>query len=270
MDITISENTAYGSHERHILDLYIPKTPKTDSGLILFIHGGGWMSCDKSAHTGDCKYWSEKGYICANMNYRYVDKQLTVFDELDDITQAMKKIKSICAERGRNLSRALLFGGSAGAHLSLMYAYTKAELSPITPVAVFCHCPPTHCHKPDFLLGADGEFEDWKYEVLSYCCGTTVSKETLLNADVQKKLLCISPVYYITDRVVPTGICHGAQDELVPCEHTRLFTEELEKNSVPHDLLTYPNSGHAMDKDPELNKQAKNLMEKYLEKYLNF
>lgn len=268
MDVTVLENIAYGSHERHVLDLYLPQTPKTDSGLILFIHGGGWTSCDRSAHTGDCRYWSEKGYICATMNYRYVDKRLTVFDELDDVTSAMEKIKSLCAKRGMKLKRALLSGGSAGAHLSLMYAYTKAEQAPITPTAVFCHCPPTYCQRSDFLLGISGEFEDWKYGVLSFCCGTTVIKETLNRADVQQKLISMSPSAYITERVVPTGICHGVRDELVPYEHTLQFLEALKCSGIPHDLLTYPNSGHAMDKDPELDTQAKALMEKYLEEYL--
>ena len=268
MSVTVTKNIAYGSHERHVFDLYMPQMPKTDSGIILFIHGGGWTSCDKTAHTKDCEYWSEKGYICGTMNYRYVDNRLTVFDELDDITAAREKIKSVCAGQGRNPSRALLSGGSAGAHLSLMYAYTKADEAPITPTAVFCHCPPTHCHKNDFLLGIGGEFEDWKYGVLSCCCGTTVSKKILNRADVQESLLRMSPVSYITDRVVPTGICHGVQDELVPYEHTLLFLKALEQNGIPHDLLTYPNSGHAMDKDPELDTQAKDLMEQYLEKYL--
>lgn len=268
MDITVTENVSYGSHERHVLDVYIPQKPKTDSGLILFIHGGGWTSCDRSAHTKDCRYWSEKGYVCATMNYRYVDDRLTVFDELDDVSAALDKIKSVCAERGLMLRRVLLSGASAGAHLSLMYAYTRAEQAPVAPAAVFCHCPPTQCHTRDFLLGISGEFEDWKYGVLSQCCGATVTKETLDRADVREKLLRMSPVFYVTDRVVPTGICHGMQDELVPYSHTLKFLEALERKGIPHDLLTYPNSGHAMDKDPEKDAQAKELMEKYLEKYL--
>lgn len=268
MDIKTFENVAYGSHERHVLDLYLPQTPKTDSGLILYIHGGGWTSCDRSAHTKDCKFWSEKGYICANMNYRYVDGKITVFDELDDISAALAKIKSLCAEQGLQMNRVLLSGGSAGAHLSLMYAYSKSEQAPILPVSVFCHCPPTHCHRPDFLLGINGEFEGWKYEVLSACCGTTVSKETLLNADVQESLVRMSPISYVTPDVVPTGICHGVQDELVPYEHTLLFLQALGQNGIPHDLLTYPNSGHSLDKDPELETKTKELMEFYLEKYL--
>ena len=268
MDVTVLENIAYGSHERHVLDLYMPETPRTASGLILFIHGGGWTSCDKTAHTADCRYWSEKGYVSATMNYRYVDKKLTVFDELDDVTAAMEKIKSVCAQRGWDLRRVLLSGGSAGAHLALMYAYTRTGQAPVLPAAVFCHCPPTHCHRHDFLLGINGEFEDWKYGVLSHCCGTTVTKKTFDRARVQEKLLRISPVSYVTDRAVPTGVCHGLRDDLVPYEHTLLFLDALKKNGVPHDLLTYPNSGHAMDKDPELDVQAKDLMEKYLEKYL--
>lgn len=268
MDITFLKNIQYGKNERHILDLYIPQAPVTNSGLILIIHGGGWTAGDKTAHTQDATYWSEKGYICATMNYRYVDEHTDIFDELDDITSALKKIKSVCSEHGFDLKRLLLFGGSAGAHLSLMYAYTRAEQAPVTPVAVFCHCPPTICNTKEFLYGKNGEFEDWKYGVLSFCCGVPVSKETINNEDVQERLCRMSPIFHVSPDSVPTGICHGIKDEIVPYEHTLMFLNTLEKNGVTNDLLTYPKSGHAMNEDPETDIKAKALMEQYLKNYL--
>ncbi len=269
MDITtVLENIQYGSHERQVADLYIPQSPITSSGLILFIHGGGWTSGDKTVHSPDARYWCEKGYICATMNYRYVDTHINIDNELDDVESALEKIKSVCSEYGFILNKLLLSGGSAGAHLSLMFAYTRAVQSPILPVAVFCHCPPTICNKKDFLYGNDGEFEDWKFSVLSSCCGIPVSKDTFLNKNVQDKLTRMSPVIYITSDTVPTGICHGKKDEIVPYEHTLLFSDVLKKNGIATNLLTYPNSGHAMDKDPDMDIKAKALMEKYLQNYL--
>lgn len=268
MDITVLKNIAYGNHERNVLDLYIPQQPKTESGLILYIHGGGWTSGDKKAHTEDVEYWSEKGYICATMNYRYVDEQINIFDELDDVTSALVKIKSVCAEKGLMLTKLLLSGGSAGANLSLLYAYSRVEESPLLPVAVCCHCPPTHCYRDDFLLGINGEFEDWKYSVLSHCCGIKIIKDTFKNEAEQGKLAGISPISYVNCNVVPTAIRHGVKDELVPYEHTLVFLDELEKNGVRHDLLTYPNSGHALDKDPDLDSEAKALIEQYIQDYL--
>ena len=50
------ENVAYGNHERHSLDIYIPKTVKSHSGVILFIHGGGWHEGYKEAHRPDAEF----------------------------------------------------------------------------------------------------------------------------------------------------------------------------------------------------------------------
>lgn len=268
MNITVLENIPYGNHERHRFDLYIPQRCEAQSGLILFIHGGGWTSCERTAHTKDCRYWSEKGYICATMNYRYVDEKTTVFDELDDVAAALAKIKAVCKEYCFNLKKVLLSGGSAGAHLALMYAYTRKDPSPVAPAAVFCHCPPTDCGKEDFLLGISGEFEDWKYGVLSHCCGKAVTKKTFKNDDVQAALARISPISFVSPDIVPTGICHGKKDELVPYEHTLRFLEALKKNGVRCDLLTYPESGHAMDKDADADIKAKELMSRYLRDYI--
>ena len=124
-DFVLFENISYGNDERQKLDLFIHEKIKSECGPLLLIHGGGWQAGDKTHHHPDAEYFCNKGYISASMNYRYVDESITVYDELDDVASALEKIKNKCAEKGFAIEKVILSGGSAGAHLSLMYAYTR-------------------------------------------------------------------------------------------------------------------------------------------------
>lgn len=261
-------NISYGAHERQKLDLFIPEKVKSASGVILFIHGGGWVEGDKSAHHSDAEFFCDRGYITASMNYRYVSETLNVFDELDDIALALKTIKNTCADYEYQIEKMIVSGGSAGANLSLLYAYTRRDESPVIPVAACVYCPPVNCAETDFLLGISGEFENWKYEVLSKCCGCKITKETFCDEPQQQALRRMSPEVYLSADSVPTAVFHGKNDELVPIRHTYKFISLLSEKGISNDLLVYENSGHALDKDPETALQAKKIIEAYAQRYL--
>lgn len=258
----------YGSHQRQIVDIFIPDDAKSLSGVILFVHGGGWHSGDKTIHYKDVRHFSDQGYVCATMNYRYVSENISVFDELDDITSALKTVKQKCAEYGYNIEKLILSGGSAGAHLALLYAYTRKDEAPVTPVAVCAYCPPVDFSEPDFLREITGEFEDWKYDLLSKCCSMRVTKADFLNDQQQKALKNISPVQYVSESCIPTAVFYGKHDNLIPFEHIEDFISLLKAKEVKHDFLIYENSGHALDKDPDVSAQARNIIKSYAEMYL--
>ena len=96
----------------------------------------------------------------------------------------MKTIKDKCAEYGFSIDKSILSGGSAGGHLSLMYAYTRIDEAPVTPVAVCAYCPAVKLETTDFLMGISGEFKEWKYGVLSAACG-------LLTVDSNMVFTCL-------------------------------------------------------------------------------
>ena len=258
---------SYGEHERQKIDMFIPENVVAESGLILYIHGGGWHSGDKSVHHEDAEHFCSIGYICATINYRYVSEEISVFDELDDITSALRTIKSECAKYGYNTTKLILSGGSAGAHLALLYAYTRKDEAPVSPVAVCAYCPPVDCAADDFLLGVSGEFEDWKYDIMSKCCGFGVTKNNFQNQPQQNTLKKISPMQYISENCVPTAVFHGKKDELIPFDHAIKFLKKLDNTGIKNDFLVYENSGHALDKDPEAKIQAKNIIKAYAERY---
>ncbi len=268
MDDMILRDVEYGTHERHKVDIYIPENKKSDCGLILYIHGGGWQKGDKSDHKPDCEYFCNLGYIVASMNYRYVSEDISIFDELDDIDCALNTVRIKCSEHNLNIQKVIFSGGSAGAHLALMYAYTRSDNASIKPVAACVYCPPVDCSKPDFLLGISGEFENWKYDVISKCASCAINKETYLNSKEQSALKKMSPIYYINKSCVPTAIFHGKNDDLIPLEHINEFITELKNSGIKTDFLLFENSGHVLDKDPETHGVAKKIVEEYAEKYL--
>lgn len=266
MEKLILKDVAYGSHERQKADIFIPQ--KSEScGLILFIHGGGWTEGDKSAHESDALYFCNLGYLSASINYRFVSDDISVFEELEDIALALTVIKEKAAEYGIFAEKLILSGGSAGAHLSLLYAYTRREVSPIVPVAVCAYCPPVSCEKTDFLFGISEEFDDWKYGLLSKCCKCQIEKSNFLSEEQQTSLRKISPSEYVSCDCVPTAVFHGRYDDLVPIGHTYEFLKLLSENKVTNDLLVYENSGHTLDKDPETDLKAKEIIQAYAEKY---
>ncbi len=263
----ILNDVKYGNHERHRVDIFIPRKVKYKEGIILFIHGGGWHDGDKAIHYPDAEYFSHRGYICATMNYRFVSEDLTVFNELDDITSALETIKTKCSEYGFDIRKSMLSGGSAGGHLSLLYAYTRYDEASVKPVAACVYCPLVTFGEPDFLIGISDEFEEWKFGLLSKCCGFNVTKNTLSNDDSQEALMKISPISYVSKACIPTAVFYGKYDELIPMGHIEAFLKLLEKNNVEHDALLYENSGHALDKDPETKIKSRNIIEDYAKIY---
>ncbi|MBE6748096.1 MAG: alpha/beta hydrolase [Ruminococcaceae bacterium] len=267
-NFSVLKDIPYGEHERQKFDIYIPENPHNKSGVILLIHGGGWSNGDKSDYKNEAGFYASSGYICAAINYRFVSGNINVFHELDDITSALNAIKEKCEEYGFNIKNTILTGASAGAHLSLLYAYTRKSEAPIIPVAVGAFCPPVNCWAENFLIGIKGEFEDWKYGVLSNCCGTEITKNTLLNESQQNALKKMSPQTYVSKECVPTAVFQGVLDDLVPFEYSEIFIETLKKAGVKNDFLVYENSGHALDKDPDKTDESRKIVLSYAEMYL--
>ena len=264
---SVLKDISYGNHERHVFDLFVPENVKSKSGVILLIHGGGWSNGDKSDYKNEAEFYVSSGYICATMNYRFVTEKINVFNELDDITSALNAIKEKCEEYGFNIKSTILTGASAGAHLSLLYAYTRKCEAPIIPVAVGAFCPPVNCWAENFLMGIKGEFEDWKYGVLSKCCGVKITKDTLLNESQQNALKKMSPQTYVSKECVPTAVFQGVLDELVPFGYAEIFIDTLTKVGIKNDFLVYENSGHALDKDPDKTDESRKIVLSYAEMY---
>lgn len=255
---------------RQTFDLVIPKSASGSTGLILCIHGGGWVEGSKDEYT---KYLlqasEEKGFAAACMNYRYVSEKVGFDDVLDDVSSALAAIRQTGAAYGVDFDRVLLTGISAGGHLSLLYAYTRKDASPVLPVCVVELCGPTDLEH-EFYYSEENSISkavgtEYFRNIIGNGIRTAISPEDFDAA--RPALKQYSPINYVDKNTVPTVFGHGEQDEIVPYQNALDLDAKLSQFGVEHTFVSFPNSGHGCeDKDSML--KIMELFFRCAEKYL--
>ncbi len=269
--MTLITDLRYGSDERQTADLCLPDGASGDTGLVLFIHGGAWIAGGKEYYRNDAARITEKcGFASAAMNYRYLSRRVCINDITDDITSALSALKDEAAKRGVNLRRVLFTGISAGAHLSLLYAYKYAGVSPIEPAAAVSLCAPADLADENFYNGTLAEMPVRTAARLFAFCGGMRSSDFLALSEEERAEFVrpFSPVCHVGESSVPTAIVQGKRDAVVPFTNSLSMAAALEKHGVPHQFIVFPEYGHELDKYPEAKEKTGSLLAEYAEKYL--
>lgn len=124
----------YGDQSSNNYDLYVPNgVAKNDKHMvILFIHGGAWVSGFKTDVNPYIHEFANKGYITATLKYTLLSRQmndpsLSIFRNLDEIDACITSIKSVLEELGFDTTKSnlVLGGASSGAHLAMLYSYSR-------------------------------------------------------------------------------------------------------------------------------------------------
>ena len=131
----INNGSDYNYTYNNQYDLYIPYTAtqrkEKYNRVILDIHGGAWVAGDKryESETELCKNLAKLGFIAVSLEYTFLDIDIfpnsNIYRLVDEIITAVKHIKNFLKNEGfdKNKLELCLIGGSAGAHLSLLYSY---------------------------------------------------------------------------------------------------------------------------------------------------
>jgi len=258
--IRVFKDISYGPHPKQTFDLNLPVGGKGEQGLVLFLHGGGWVGGNKESVSKSYPVFNaNKHYATASINYRLVnDGESDIGDIIDDITLALEQIKTFAAGYSVNLSKVVIGGHSAGGHLCLLYAYKYKDKSPLEVVGVLASAP-----VPDLSIEAfytDNTYGDEARmcTIISQLCGKSFTAETrrLETAVLEEN----SPVNFVSDNAVPTIILHGSNDTIAPLFGSLLLTEELSKYSINHELVLFENAGHSMKNCEETREYASKLM----------
>jgi acetyl esterase len=108
--------------------LYRPSA-KTDLGLLVFFHGGGWVIGDLNSHDGVCRSLANKsGHAVLAVDYRLAPEH-TFPAAYDDCAEALKWAHSNAVALGIDNTRMAVGGDSAGGNLAA--AVALAEIVPL-------------------------------------------------------------------------------------------------------------------------------------------
>ncbi|MBD3191942.1 MAG: alpha/beta hydrolase fold domain-containing protein [Candidatus Heimdallarchaeota archaeon] len=221
--------------------------------IIIFIHGGAWMlgSKDRGRDENVCKMLANHGYVVFNIDYRlFPRKANTIAEMLSDVRAAIKFVKQIGPGFGGDPKTVFLFGRSAGAHLSLLSAFTqqgpffKEELGQykqedLEVSGVIAFYPPTN-------LEALYNF----YKILA----PKIAMAKIIGGkpeDKKELYQLFSPVSYLTEQnakfIPPVFIATGLKDKLVAPTQSKELYEKLQRLNITTVLLEFPNANHGFD-----------------------
>jgi acetyl esterase/lipase len=117
----IERDVKYGDGAEQLADLYLLSNRKRNPAII-FIHGGGWISGDKSAYLGRAKKYALAGFNVIAINYtlaRQDDEPTRWPKQLEDVQTAVRWVRKNAALFGIDPNRIAAGGDSSGGHLAL-------------------------------------------------------------------------------------------------------------------------------------------------------
>lgn len=267
-EATVYKDISYGSHRLENYDLYLSKNAEKQDHLIIFIHGGSWKSGDKKDLTEWCKYFTKLGYTTATINYTLLQgKDKPNLNSINDqIHSCVQNILDYCSAKGVDLTDMALYGFSAGACQAMLYAYKDPTSSPLPIRFVAQQSGPTsfapELWNPEggthytirWQTGCDGSVKGWAKWV-SMITGQEVTEEMVKNKEDTELWKSVSPVNYIDSSDVPMLYSYSYHDTVIPPASKEYLARALEEALIVCDSYFFPNSGHMLLCDNDIQKQ---------------
>jgi acetyl esterase/lipase len=227
---------------KHLLDIYLPPNTKGKIPLVIFIHGGGWLSNDKYADIGYMKKTVAEivssGFALASIDYRF-STQAVFPAQMQDCNRAISFLYDNADKYGLDKERIALMGFSAGGHLASMVGLSKNNniktfFMPGTSKS-FHFKAVVDFYGPAELLLFSGNNDPTSPESI-LLGATSIDRPDLAKA--------ASPVTYVDKNDPPFLIIHGEKDDMVSTKHSILLSSWLRLAGVQNELIIVKDAPH--------------------------
>ncbi len=237
------------------------KAPK-DLPLVVFVHGGPWVTGDDWRYDPDVQFLASRGYAVLQPNYRgtlrYGWKHLHAsygqwgLAMQDDVTDG---VKWAVAHGIADPKRVCIYGASYGGYAAMMGLARDPGLY---------RCGIDYVGVTDLPLFLTMTWADYaRSDFVDYDAKAMVGDP---DRDA-KRLRETSPVY-LADRIkAPVLMAYGGADRRVPVEHGLRMKAALDKAGVEYRWVVMEGEGHGF-RDPANQKAFYEAVEKFLAAHL--
>jgi len=247
------------------MDIYRPRSGKAPYPVVMYVHGGGWSSGDKSDGVGLIfkQELTRRGYVFVSINYRLAPKY-SFPDPIEDVKCAIRHLRAHAAEYNLDPTRVGAIGGSAGGHLVALLGTSDAEAG--WDEGQYSEKSSRVQAVVDLYGPAD------LLEMFSGSSRSLMLKTFNASNGDDPVLATYSPVTYVSADDPPFLIMHGDKDEVVLLEQSEILYERLKQAGVPVKLVVVKNAGHSFQpvdgeiepSFPELFKMVGDFFDQYL------
>lgn len=265
----IHRDVSYGEDPCEITDIYIPKKAyrRKENGVVLFIHGGSWSGGDKSEEELRSRNVANQGYIAASINYTlYSDENDDIYNVeivLNEINLALERVKNYTSELGVTVNKAATAGYSAGAHLSMLYSYSRGDSAPIDiKFTANMAGPADIC--PD-IWG-----EDLSIIIGERLSGKDITLDSLRDGEADAILSEISPVSYVNSNTPPSLLMYGGADTTVSHLNGESLKLKFDEYGIEYDYVFLPDANHALIANPRARLSYPKKLIEYCKNYFGY
>ncbi len=263
-----------------LADLWTPPPGVAPTGLsVIYVHGGGWRVGDKDLGTRPFfRRLAAQGHAVLDIAYSlWPEGDIPAM--IAEVKEAVLWMKANGGQYDLDPERIVLMGGSAGAHLALLAAYTSEHPS-LPPLSgegdasvrgVVAFYPPT-----DFLslqapameqasgsesAGSSGSLDPLSEALLARIfnlhgddLGGDISFRDFFPAmlggtpdEIPETYRLLSPINHVAPHCPPTLLLHGTDDIFDLTPGVRRLHRELLDAGATSILVEFPHAEHAFD-----------------------
>ncbi len=248
-----------------LLDIYLPGKAASPLPVIVWVHGGAWVSGRKEP----CQIvsFSGKGYAIVSISYR-LSGTAQFPAQINDCKAAVRWVRANAAKYGFDPDRVGAAGGSAGGHLVALLG-TSGDVkelegdvggnlkysSRVKAVADFCG--PTDFTREDSVRDTSkNEPAILETALTKLLGGPWKEKREAANM--------ASPIYHISRDDPPFLIVHGDADEIIPVKHSQILHDKLKEAGLDVTLHIAKGGGHGVGAYPGVLDKTLDFFDKHL------
>ncbi len=273
-DVEVIHDVEYGKGGKIplTLDIVRPKVqPKAPMPVVIFVHGGGFMSGNKGSGIRRLIGLAQHGYFCVTIDYR-LSGVATFPAQIEDCKCAVRWVRAHAKKYNADPKRIGAWGGSAGGTLVGLLGVTGG-MKEFEGQGGW----PKESSRVQAVCDWFGRMDIWKTAQEEKARGVT--KETWVKGDIPERLsalvggviwenpaLCkrASAITYVKKGDPPFLIMHGDKDGTVPVDQSIEFHAALKKAGVDSTLQIVKGVGHGFPGRPDLDKPVIEFFDKHL------
>ncbi|MBS1714663.1 MAG: alpha/beta hydrolase [Armatimonadetes bacterium] len=207
--------------------------------LVVFVHGGGWISGDRTDYREEALWLAPHGYACACIDYRLAPLY-PYPTPIADCQRFFSFAAQNAASLGIDTDDMTVFGNSAGGHLALMCGLCESVAGSgepaVRPQSVVAVCAISDLRVPEqsnlplsftFLE----QFMDGGYE------------------GREEQWAAASPVCHLEHARGRFLIVHGTEDDVVPVDQSRSLVQRLTGLGTDVEFVELQGESHSFSWD---------------------
>ncbi len=223
------------------LDLYLPEAYGKPLPLVIWLHGGGWVTGERSPCP--LAILATRGYAVASVSYR-LSRGGTVFPQpLHDCKAAVRWLRANAWRFGCDPERIGVIGSSAGGHLGALLGTVQDDPAlegseGVTGVSSRVQAVCALFAPTDFVHLEEVEDDHWRINL--------VAKALLHGPPSADPLLAAaaSPITHVTKDSAPFLFIHGTADRMVPPAQSERMHQALVLAGADSTLLLIEGMPH--------------------------